>query len=178
MKTITKDFFSRPPKKLILCGPSASGKNFWATQTGLPQIITYTTRPPRPNEVHGKDYFFIDDQAFTDLEDCDLFFESRTYEASQNGKPVTWKYGTILKDLQQPQFVIVLDLQGAEKVKNFTGATVVYLQVDEFTAFVRGKKGRPNFDTLEFFRRLKNDNEQFSQYQHIIDYIYNNEEEH
>jgi len=52
------------PLLIVISGPSGVGKDS-VVQTmkarGLPFhfVITATTRPARPNEVHGRDYFFF-----------------------------------------------------------------------------------------------------------------------
>lgn len=51
------------PVIIAIVGGSGTGKTFLANylsrQLGIPQIISYTTRPPREGERHGRDYFFI-----------------------------------------------------------------------------------------------------------------------
>lgn len=56
----------------IICfiGPSASGKSTIATEMenfGIPQIVSYTTRPMRPGEVEGVGHHFITDADAEDL---------------------------------------------------------------------------------------------------------------
>lgn len=53
----------------IVTGPSGSGKNTVMThiRRTFPQIkkaVTYTTRKPRPHEVHGVDYRFVEEGEF------------------------------------------------------------------------------------------------------------------
>ena len=53
---------------IILCGKTASGKSTIAKKieeinsSGMKQIITYTSRPPREGEVDGEDYYFITEE--------------------------------------------------------------------------------------------------------------------
>jgi guanylate kinase len=46
---------------LIVVGPSGAGKNTLITETGIPEVMNYTSREPRPNERHGEDFMFITD---------------------------------------------------------------------------------------------------------------------
>lgn len=60
------------PLLVILSGPSGVGKDavlLRLRELGRPYrfVITNTTRPPRPNERHGVDYFFLDQPAFDQL---------------------------------------------------------------------------------------------------------------
>jgi len=55
------------PKKLILMGAGASGKDYYRdkiVEAGLRKEISYTTREPRPNEVSGDSYHYIDKSKF------------------------------------------------------------------------------------------------------------------
>ncbi len=54
---------------LILSSPSGAGKTtlaraLLASETGLANSISVTTRPPRPGEADGVDYFFVPQEKF------------------------------------------------------------------------------------------------------------------
>lgn len=53
---------------LTITGPSGSGKTgiikILQSQYGIPRIVTCTTRSPRPGEVDGRDYYFVDEKDF------------------------------------------------------------------------------------------------------------------
>jgi guanylate kinase len=54
---------------LVLSSPSGAGKTtlarrLLAADTGLRMSVSVTTRPPRPGEVEGSDYFFVDKAEF------------------------------------------------------------------------------------------------------------------
>jgi guanylate kinase len=54
---------------IVVAGPSGVGKTTLCTELihQIPEIkfsVSYTTRPPRPFEVNGKDYFFISEKKF------------------------------------------------------------------------------------------------------------------
>ena len=53
--------------KVILIGKSAAGKDHMRKvleDRGFTYGISYTTRPPRANEIEGKDYFFMSNEEF------------------------------------------------------------------------------------------------------------------
>jgi len=57
---------------IVISGPSGVGKDavlkaLQARQLPLYFVVTATTRPPRPGEVHGVDYYFISLAEFTGL---------------------------------------------------------------------------------------------------------------
>jgi guanylate kinase len=60
----------------IVSAPSGAGKTTLVKMLmdhdqGIRHSISYTTRQPRPGEVNGKDYHFIDIQAFLAMRDRD-----------------------------------------------------------------------------------------------------------
>lgn len=86
-------------KLVILCGPSGSGKttvsHFLLKQ--IPELafsISATTRPPRNNEVHSKDYYFIPTDDFIRKLASDAFVE---FEEVYSGT----FYGTLKSELER-----------------------------------------------------------------------------
>lgn len=66
-------------KLIAVMGMSASGKDYLVKSTlahfpNLNPVIHYTTRPKRPNEIEGKDYFFISTDKFERMENNQEFF--------------------------------------------------------------------------------------------------------
>jgi guanylate kinase len=65
---------------LVLSSPSGAGKTTLANmlieaESNCTLSISATTRDPRPGEVHGKDYFFMDRPAFEAMRDSGAFLE-------------------------------------------------------------------------------------------------------
>jgi guanylate kinase len=103
----------------VISGPSGSGKTV-ACQAVMKRIpamtysISYTTRNKRPQEVDGRDYFFVSDEEFQTLVREGKFLEW----AQVHGK---W-YGTsqekIYKEIDSGNNVILdIDIQGAEQIR-------------------------------------------------------------
>jgi guanylate kinase len=64
----------------VLSAPSGTGKSTLARQlvkqvADLNFSVSFTTRKPRPGEVDGKDYFFVDDATFDAMVAQDGFVE-------------------------------------------------------------------------------------------------------
>ena len=64
---------------LVLSGPSGVGKTSLARQV-LAQVdglfsVSVTTRPQSPQETHGVDYHFVDDETFLTMVDSDELLE-------------------------------------------------------------------------------------------------------
>ena len=66
---------------LVLSSPSGVWKNNYLCEIlkkikDLKMSISYTTRPKRKSEVDGKDYFFISEKKFKELQAKDFFIEN------------------------------------------------------------------------------------------------------
>lgn len=65
---------------IVLTGPSGSGKStilrdVFAADARLAFSVSCTTRPPRPGEVEGQDYYFVSNERFDELVQEDAFAE-------------------------------------------------------------------------------------------------------
>ena len=74
MSNVTNPFHPRKstPLLVVISGPSGGGKDSVLQrmkQRSLPFhfVVTATTRPPRPGEVHGVDYFFVSSDEFAEM---------------------------------------------------------------------------------------------------------------
>jgi guanylate kinase len=79
---------------------------------GLELSVSATTRPPRPGEVDGRDYYFLSPDEFEARAARGEFVEHATYAGN--------RYGTLRSELERPARGIVLeiDLQGARQVRD------------------------------------------------------------
>jgi len=110
----------RPGGKLIvIAAPSGAGKTtlVHALIERNPEFVfsvSYTTRPKRPNEEHGRDYFFVSEEEFRRLDRAGEFLESaRVFDNY---------YGTsrsqVESELAQGRNVVLeIDWQGARQVR-------------------------------------------------------------
>lgn len=107
---------NRPGLLFIISAPAGTGKT---TLIGLlkeefdtlVQSISYTTRAPRPEEVEGIDYHFIDDQTFQKkIARGDFLEYAQLYGQSYYGTSAAWVNDQLRagKDV-----VLVIDTQGA-----------------------------------------------------------------
>lgn len=81
--------------------------------------VSATTRKPRPGEVDGKDYYFLNNQEFREKINAGEFLE---WEEFYNGK----RYGTLRSDVEKKRdegYFILLDIDvlGAATIKNMYG---------------------------------------------------------
>ncbi len=107
------------PLLIVVSGPSGVGKDTVLQrmkERNLPFhfVVTATTRPPRPNEEHGVDYFFVSRSEFADMiEHGDLLEYAIVYE-DYKGIPRS----QVREALASGQDVVMrLDVQGAETIR-------------------------------------------------------------
>ncbi|HAO57231.1 MAG TPA: guanylate kinase, partial [Alphaproteobacteria bacterium] len=77
---------------LVLSSPSGAGKSSIARRLldddpNLTLSVSATTRPPRPNEVDGKDYHFVDQTRFDAMIAGGAFLEYATVFGNSYGTP-------------------------------------------------------------------------------------------
>lgn len=103
----------------IVSAPSGTGKtslvNALVRDTNhLKLSISHTTRPPRPKEIDGYNYHFIDEAKFKQMEMAGVFMES----ANVFGNFYGTSQETVEKMLDEGHDVVLeIDWQGAEQVK-------------------------------------------------------------
>lgn len=107
---------SETGKIIIVTAPSGSGKTtlvkrMLAAYPKLAFSISACTRKPRPNEEHGKDYYFFTEQEFKQLIEEDAFVE---WEMVYTGK----YYGTLKTEVERIWMngqapLVDIDVQGA-----------------------------------------------------------------
>lgn len=106
-------------KIFIISGYSGSGKTTVSEEmlkirNNTIKAISFTTRPQRPNEKDGIDYFFIDKMKFLKLVETGNFIEfSEVYGNLYGTSFESFKAIESNKDV-----VKVIDVQGVEKLRN------------------------------------------------------------
>jgi len=144
---------------VVLAGPTAVGKGTVAAhiREHHPEIllsVSATTRAPRPGEVDGEHYFFIDDAEFDRMIEADELLEHATVHNRH-------RYGTpkapIEKALAEGRTVLLeIDLQGARQVRAAApDATLVFLLPPSWDELVQRLVGRGTEDAEERARRLR-----------------------
>ncbi len=104
---------------VILSSPSGAGKTtlvkLLSKKNNFFISTSHTTRKPRPNEIDGKDYFFVNDKEFKRLIKNDEFLEYAKVFKNFYGTTRT----PVIQNLEKNQNVIFdIDWQGADQIKN------------------------------------------------------------
>ena len=79
----------------VISAPSGAGKStlvnaLLARDPQLRLSISFTTRSPRPGEVDGRDYRFVDTQTFEAMLERGEFLESAEVHGNHYGTSQTW----------------------------------------------------------------------------------------
>jgi guanylate kinase len=121
------------PLLIVISGPSGAGKDSVIQrmkERGLPFhfVVTATTRPRRPNEVDGRDYWFISKEEFARRIDNDEFFEYAIVYGDYKGNSKQ----QVREALASGKDVIMrLDVQGAESVRKLAPeALLIFITVE------------------------------------------------
>ena len=112
-----------PSKKdgvmIILSSPSGAGKTTLVKMLSVLDnfeiSISHTTRQPRPNETHNKDYFFVNENQFERLIKNEEFLE---YAKVFNNFYGTTRTPVIDKLNKGKNVLFDIDWQGADQIKN------------------------------------------------------------
>ena len=112
---------------LVLSSPSGAGKTtlarrLLAADASLRLSISVTTRPPRPGEVEGRDYHFIDPAEFARLQAAGELLEW----AEVHGNLYATPEAAVLDALKAGVDVLFdIDWQGARQIRERMGQDVV-----------------------------------------------------
>ena len=108
------------PVILIISGPSGAGKTTMSNALieAVPDTmvaISHTTRKPRPGEISGEDYFFVNKAEFQDM--------VNRGEMLEHAEVYDHLYGTSRKSIEKSfsegkNIILDIDWQGARKIKS------------------------------------------------------------
>ncbi|HEX3811468.1 MAG TPA: guanylate kinase [Mycobacteriales bacterium] len=142
----------------VLAGPTAVGKGTVAAriQATHPEIwlsVSATTRKPRPGEVDGLTYLFVDDAEFDRMiADGELLEWAVVHRAARYGTP---RRPVELALAEGRHALLEIDLQGARKVREIMpDALFVFLAPPSWEELVRRQLGRGTENAAERERRL------------------------
>lgn len=162
----------------MVSAPSGAGKTSLCREVTklVPNIqysISYTTRAPRPTEVHGKDYFFVDEATFRNMADRNDFIEWAEVHGNL--------YGTsreLMTDWINRGIDVVLDIdsQGAMTLKKkHNDGVYIYILPPSFEILRQRLIDRKSDSHEEIARRLQKAREEIWNYRQYYYLIVNSE---
>ena len=162
---------------VVLSGPSGSGKTTLVRElvtrapVKLIKSVSATTRPPRPGEIDGDDYWFLADAEFRHRRECGEFIEFA--EVFSSG----FFYGTLKSELdrawqQQGWAFLEIDVQGAMKVvQQYPNAVTIFLSTPSAAEFERRLRARGTESEAVIRRRLataEKELQQANRYRYVV----------
>lgn len=138
------------PLLIVISGPSGVGKDtvierMKERQLPFHFVVTATTRPPRPNEVHGVDYYFVSKDEFADMIDKGELLEYAIVYDDYKGIPKA----DVRQALASGKDVIMrIDVQGAATVRELCpDALLIFLTTESEEELVRRLQERKSENT-------------------------------
>jgi len=142
---------------LVVSGPGGVGKGtvvaeLAARRPDITVSVSATTRPPRPGEVDGVHYHFLDDAAFDALVAEGGFLEWAQFNSCRYGTPWASVRGPLTAG---GSVVLEIEIRGARQVRErFADAVLVFLAPPDLDALVARMRGRGADDDHAIARRM------------------------
>jgi len=135
-------------EKLIICGPSGSGKDYLQramAEMGVSFAPKVTTRPMRQGEQQGREYDFVTDEAFAAMLAAG---EVKTMQSFSIGDKV-WHYAITWKNFRDNQLFIMTPAEISQLTPDERKwCFVVYLSIDEQVRLARVTKREDQNDSV------------------------------
>lgn len=136
----------RYPLLIVISGPSGVGKDTIArglidrSPDSFYFVVTATTRPPRADEVHGRDYFFVSTDEFARMIEEDELLEYAIVYNDYKGVPKQ----QIRDALASGRDVVMrVDVQGAATIRRaIPNAVLIFLMAESEGAMVKRLRER------------------------------------
>ena len=143
------------PRVFIVSGPSGVGKSSIIREVlrlrpNVRMTVSTTTRPPRPGEVDGQHYHFVDKAAFERrIADGGFLEWARSYDNY---------YGTGIHEIERifgagHDALLDIDTQGALQIQaRFTGAVYIFIKPPDLKTLEQRLRGR-NTESEDVLRK-------------------------
>ena len=143
---------------VVVSGPSGVGKSTVVAEAlrRRPAIwlsVSATTRAPRPGEVDGREYFFLDDARFDDLIATGGLLEWASFAGNRYGTP----RGPVAEHREAGRPVLLeIEVQGARQVRTAVeDALLVFIAPPSWDVLQARLVGRGTESEAEVARRLQ-----------------------
>lgn len=164
------------PLLVVISGPSGVGKDTVVQrlkERGLPFhfVVTATSRPKRPDEIHSVDYFFYSEQELLDLLKRGELLEHAIVYNEHKGVPKQQVREAMASGLD---VVMRVDVQGAKTIKQLAPeAVLIFLMASDEEELARRLRQRRTESEDMLQTRLQAAREELG-YLEIFDYAVTN----
>jgi guanylate kinase len=156
----------------IIAAPSGAGKSslvaaLLAEDRLVRLSVSHTTRSPRPSEVDGKDYYFVDRDKFLHMAANGEFLESAEVYGNLYGTSQRW-----IEDTRNSGHDVVLEIdwQGAQQLRKiFSNVVSIFILPPTLEALRARLEGRKQDTPETIARRLAAAQEDIS---HVVEFDY------
>lgn len=159
----------------VISGPSGVGKGtiVRALASAHAEVwvsVSATTRPPRPGEVDGRDYFFISDADFDGLIATEGLLEwAEVHGSARYGTP---KAPVLAAVSEGRRVILEIELQGSRQVRTrLPGARYVFIAPPDRETLLERLRGRGTETEAQVRRRLETANTELAaaeEFDHVI----------
>ena len=170
--------FHHPGNVFVVSAPSGAGKSTLVHRlvASVPNLIfsvSFTTRKPRPGEVDGRDYFFVDDDRFDAMVREDGFVEWVEVYGQRYGTGRAWLEGQLASGVD-----ILLDIEttGALNLRRaIPDAHMIFILPPSAAALKQRLRGRGKDSDAQVVLRLRHARHELALY-HAYDYLVVNDD--
>ena len=139
----------------VIAAPSGGGKTslvraLLKREPVIHLSVSYTTRPPRPGEIDGVDYHFIDEAGFTARRETGEFLEHAHVHGNWYATSATW----LRRETAAGREVLLeIDWQGAAQVRRLVAEAVLIFVLPPSLAALRERLEKRGQDAPEVIAR-------------------------
>ncbi len=160
-------------KLIVISGPSGVGKGTvlgiaMEKRKDLRFSVSATTRDPRPNEVDGVHYFFLNRERFEEMIAAGEFLEYSEHNKNYYGTP----RGQALEKMETGNVLLDIEPNGAGQVKkNMPEAILIFIMppsMEELERRLRGRGDTPEDQVKLRMERAIWEMDQRSWYDHVL----------
>lgn len=177
-------------KLVIISGFSGSGKDtlmnmLLNTRPDFQRIITHTSRPIRPGEKHGRDYYFVSHRKFENMIREEEFIEHVLYgnhykgtskaefQKVLSGQNIIWRIDLSRAAILEETFREKFDKKTSNELITATTKILIKVSPNEALARYKAREG-DNTNLAEFEKRLKADLDIWNRYQNSFPHTVEN----